>query len=121
MSAMIGIAVSSAFMGVFMTLAVLSFRRSVGILTNPYLWMTKADCERELAKLGEDGVKRLYRQQGTAFTLMAFLLLVIVLATAVPTFPFIYGVYLGIMAIFVFAVVSSAKSYSMTMKYEKKK
>ena len=113
---MLGIIIISAFMGVFLTLTVLSFRRNIGILTNPYFWMTKADCEQELAKLGEDGVNWLYRQQGTALALMTLLLLSIVLSAAFPAIPFVYGTYFIIAALFVFAIVSSAKSYKMTDK-----
>ena len=112
--AIVGIAVLSACTAACLAVAVQSFRRKMRITTNPYMYMSAAEREREFAKIGTDGVNWLFRQQGTVFALCALLMLFLLLYTAVPVDFLLILVGITTAVLVVYSIASGVKSYKLT-------
>ncbi|MCL1986485.1 MAG: hypothetical protein FWG64_00730 [Firmicutes bacterium] len=91
-------------------IAILSFTKKVRLITNPYLWMSQTEREREFAKVGEDGVSWLYRQQGTAFAFCTAISLLFLLDIAAPVeFPFMILMWIFFAVAMVYVITSNVK------------
>ena len=115
----VGMIIFAAFLGLLvaasLAIALLSFRRKMRILTNPYMWMSEAERESEFAKIGADGVNWLFRQQGTVGVLCALLALFLLLDIAVPAdFPFMLGMWITLAVAMVYVIASSVKVKKLT-------
>ena len=90
---------------VFGILAACSAKRKVRLITNPWLWMSKEECDKELAKVD---IKAEYRQQ-TIVLAGSALLLGYASATIFRDDLLVFPIWVMVGLILVYAIKSSIK------------
>ena len=100
------------------TIAVLSFKHKIRVLTNPYLWLSPEQREKEIAKVG---VKFVYKQQGTIFLLSALITGFILITIFVPMLPLAPVSTVLVVVMAVYAIVSSVLTYKRNLASDKDK